>query len=525
MKFEKKVEKRVNDHLNQFVKNPYEKRRMTFPLWSKIAIPSAALALTAGIILGVSFSLPKETVLPSVQPGVSQPPISTPIPEPISTQIPEPTPDPQPTRELNALVRPNVEHEVMASEHRVTMSLKSYSSYMAFAAKFVPAMMGENTEGQEIDMSVSIPDAYLALAITGIISSPLVMEEVLSYLELDSEEELKTAAHEVITNLCVLEKDNYGLVDGGFNTNSIWFDPELVELVEEKDEQLYQDLADIFGAAVFMEPCTTDAATQYLRECAIDNMPIPDIALDDDEKHPATIMSSYTCVSRFDSYTIEYLKEQYESGEHKMPYGTGSNRKLVDYIKDRTEGAYIYEGNGFHGADMEIGMSCAKFFLPDDVNATATSILDDVIRKEYSYVTETNNGKEVLKKYNLTIMAPYFEINNSLMLKDGLNEPFHTAHNYGGFASRMAHLINPNPLVVEKILQFSKVKFDYNGFFSGSATFVSGAEGAAPPEERPLYTLSLDHPYVFEYVDNVKMENGSFVEVPKVIGRIVDPVY
>ena len=196
MKFEKKVEKRVNDHLNQFVKNPYEKRRMTFPLWSKIAIPSAALALTAGIILGVSFSLPKETVLPSVQPGVSQPPIST--------QIPEPTPDPQPTRELNALVRPNVEHEVMASEHRVTMSLKSYSSYMAFAAKFVPAMMGENTEGQEIDMSVSIPDAYLALAITGIISSPLVMEEVLSYLELDSEEELKTAAHETGKKIKIL---------------------------------------------------------------------------------------------------------------------------------------------------------------------------------------------------------------------------------------------------------------------------------------------------------------------------------
>ena len=46
-----------------------------------------------------------------------------------------------------------------------------------------------------------------------------------------------------------------------------------------------------------------------------------------------------------------------------------------------------------------------------------------------------------------------------------------------------------------------------------------------PPQERPLYTLSLDHPYVFEYVDNVIMENGSFVEVPKVIGRIVDPVY
>lgn len=518
MNFKKRIEKRVNDNLNKFVKNPYKEKKPFLPFWSKIAIPSAALALIAGIILGVSFSLPKETVLPSVQPGVSQPPISTPIPEP--------TPDPQPTRELNALVRPNVERDVMTSEHRVTMSLKSYSSYMAFAAKFVPAMMGENTEGQEIDMSVSIPDAYLALAITGIISSPLVMEEVLSYLELDSEEELKTAAHEVITNLCVLGKDNYDLVDGGFNTNSIWFDPELVELVEEKDEQLYQDLADIFGAAVFMEPCTTDTATQYLRECAIDNMPIPDIDLDDDEKHPATIMSSYTCVSRYDSRYIEYLKEQYESGEHKMPYGTGPNRKLVDYIEDITEGACIYEGNGFHGADMEIGRSCAKFFLPDDVNATATSILDDVIRKEYSYVTETNNGKEVLKEYNLTIMAPYFEINNSLMLKDGLNEPFHTAHHFGGFASRMVKLINPNnPLVVEKILQFSKVKFDYNGFFSGSATFVSGAEGAAPPEERPSYTLSLDHPYVFEYVGNVKMENGSFVEVPKVIGRIVDPVY
>jgi hypothetical protein len=45
------------------------------------------------------------------------------------------------------------------------------------------------------------------------------------------------------------------------------------------------------------------------------------------------------------------------------------------------------------------------------------------------------------------------------------------------------------------------------------------------PPDNPVYHLSLDHPYVFEFKDYINMQGGGFRHVPMVVGRIIDPVY
>ena len=489
MKFEKKVEKRVNDHLNQFVKNPYEKRRMTFPLWSKIAIPSGAFALTAGIVLSV-FAF-----------------------------------NPQGEKDLNVLIKPNVVKVVDAKEARHAMTLKSYESYMAFARKFVPSIMAENTNEEETSMSVSIPDAYLAIAIAGIISDAKALTEVLSYLELSSEAELKEAVSDIIKSLCVLTKDDDNKLDGGFNTNSIWFDPKQVALLKDKDNQLYQDLADVFGATIFMEPLTTKTAMKYLTENAVEGIPVPDVTLDDYNPSPASIMSTYTCVSCFPGTLAKMMQSEYESGEHKMIYHALQEDKLVDYIHKYYDSGYVYEGEGFHGAEMGIGESQARFFLPDSSDATATSILEDVLADNYNYVEcETVNGEKRPQEYKLDIKAPYFDMNNKLGFSKGFKKAFPNMTD-NGFASRLVTPKNADKLFATGLGQFSKVRFDYQGFFSSSVTVISASTSAPMPPDNPVYHLSLDHPYVFEFKDYINMQGGGFRNVPMVVGRIIDPVY
>ena len=489
MKFEKKVEKRVNDHLNQFVNNPYEKRRMTFPLWSKIAIPSGALALTAGIVLSV-FAF-----------------------------------NPQRENDLNVLVKPNVVKVVGSEEASYRIGDKAYESYMAFARKFVPSVMAENTDGKEFDMSVSIPDAYLAIAIAGIISDPGVLPEVLSYLELGSETELKEAVHDLVTTLCVLKKDKNGRFNGGVNMNSIWFDPDQVALIKNKDEQLYEDLANVFGAAIFMEPLTTEGAMKYLEEYAIEGIPLPELELDNANQPAAAIMSSYTCVASFDDNDSHRYKKEYERGDHKMTFHAGPENKRVDYIEDKREEGCVLEGDGFHGAEMSIGGCEARFFLPDDPKASATSILDDVAGNNYDYIKkELEDGTIAYQQYELTIKAPYFQIDNKLGFDEGFEKAF-PMMSEDGFATRMIRPTAHDRIRATGLSQFSKVNFDYNGFFSSSVTTIQGEACTSMPEPKPIYELTLDHPYIFEFSDYFKMADGSRKSLPMVIGRIVDPTY
>ena len=152
---------------------------------------------------------------------------------------------------LNQLTTPKVRKIV--KENYFDMSQKTYDSYMAFARKFTSYMMEVNNSEKEESLGISIPDAYLCLAICGAISTDDARNDVLSYLELNDMDELRTSVKEMIKTLATLMENSEGKNVGGYNLNSVWFNPEKVELIKEKDEQLYKDLEEVFDASLFME--------------------------------------------------------------------------------------------------------------------------------------------------------------------------------------------------------------------------------------------------------------------------------
>ncbi|MBQ4255286.1 MAG: hypothetical protein II721_04740, partial [Bacilli bacterium] len=142
MKIDKKLRNRIeqiDNNLDNMVKNPY-KKQPRFPLWAKFAIPIGGAALSVGLVLAI--------VLPIASNANGNNVINT--NGETYTRLTEP------------------KREKVTETSNTFMSSKTYDSYMAFSKKFTKLVMDTNNKEREDNLAVSIPDAYLCLAITGI---------------------------------------------------------------------------------------------------------------------------------------------------------------------------------------------------------------------------------------------------------------------------------------------------------------------------------------------------------------------
>ena len=73
-------------------------------------------------------------------------------------------------------------------------------------------------------------------------------------------------------------------------------------------------------------------------------------------------------------------------------------------------------------------------------------------------------------------------------------------------------------------MQFSTMRFDYNGFYSCSATIVISDTSAAHDGD-VFVDFALNRPYVFERSRYIRNSDGGAYEVPIIVGEIVDPNY
>ena len=73
------------------------------------------------------------------------------------------------------------------------------------------------------------------------------------------------------------------------------------------------------------------------------------------------------------------------------------------------------------------------------------------------------------------------------------------------------------------------MKFNYEGFYSCSVTVIENeSEGSALPEryyKEPEFILELNHPYIFEVQRKLWLDGSTAINVPIVIGEIVNPDY
>ncbi len=427
---------------------------------------------------------------------------------------------------LNQLTTPKLRKIVKTNNF--DMSMTTYKSYMAFARKFTSYIMEVNNTEDEKSLGISIPDAYLCLAISGAISTDEARADVLSYLELNNMDELRTSVKEMITTLATLMENAEGKNVGGYNLNSVWFNPDKVALLEEKDEQLYKDLEEIFDASLFMETLTSKKANQYIKDNGLKDMPAPDIKLDDSDPDAINVMSVYYCLDYFESSKKDNYKSQYKSGNHKMDYYLNNNKSSVDYIQSHNR-TQVFKNVNFYGSSMNIGNTLnMSFFLPNNKEAMPSSILKDVIDDNYelkqsSYV-DYDNVERPTTTHNVNIKAPYFSLENESELTRGDLYKILPHITEKGAGERIAKAYE-GPMHLDYIKQFSVMKFNYDGFYSCSAT-ISGmkAESAMWDPDYENFDLILDHPYVFKVNKQIRVDND-FYRVPLVIGEIVNPEY
>ena len=418
--------------------------------------------------------------------------------------------------------------EKISETYNNTLSKSTYDSYMAFAKKFTSLAIQTNIEKDgEKSLGVSIPDAYLCLAILGAISDDAARDDVLSYLELSSVEDMRLAVKQLLSVAGTLYKNADGKLMGGYNLNSIWLDPSQVQLVKEKDEQLYKDLEEVFDVSTYHNALTSQRANDYMKENGLKDMPVPKIELDDDNPPAIGVMSAYYCLDYFKEETKRSYEQQYRSGTHKMDYTYANNISQVDYIQTRDH-EYVYEGENFCGADANIQNLNMTYFLPNDKNALPSSILNDVLNKDYQLkhgvCTDYEGVEHDSTIFDVIVKAPYFSLDNKIDFEYDKLKSVLPVITQKGAGERLAESILGEDLFLGFIKQFSVMKFNYDGFYSCSVTIAGNYVSSAMTPTYERFELVLDHPYIFEVNKKVYTEQG-FMQLPLVIGEIVTPEY
>ncbi|MBR5750113.1 MAG: hypothetical protein IKX82_00485 [Bacilli bacterium] len=533
----KKRIQQIDKNLDAIVKNPYEKEHIVekkesrFPLWAKWAIPFGSVALACSLTLAIVLPTAKGNADPgrneaSAAKGAStakeysdnyEPMLGDDSQAAASGQGGRSPIDKDIPLENYSMLAPSTVNKYSDTPH-TTLSQTTYNSYTSFAKKFTKLMMQIGSANGEKSLGVSIPDAYLCFAISGIISSPAACNDVLSYLGLSSIEDLKTASREIISTLGTLSKSSQDKYVGGYNLNSIWVDPDQIGLLEgeEKDEDLYEDLAGVYDVSLINEAFKDAKANKYLKDNAPQGFPSPEVKLDRDDNPPAmAVMSAFYFMDLLRD--TEIYQNQYESGTHLKNYTFNGMSKSVNYIDYVDYSGQYYTGDGFHAAAIDMWQSSIYFYLPDSQTAMPSTILDKVLNRNYVAETVTGQDGREYSWYRVEVNAPYFKMDNEIELKEEPLQEILPVITSDGMGSRLLN----DSLFLSGIYQFSTMSFDYRGFYSASVTIATGDAAAVGS---PDFTLDVDHPFIFETRKDVTVA-GDNLTVPVVIGEVVDPAY
>lgn len=514
MSLDKKLKERIaqiDKNLDKIVKNPYEhkKPKFVFPAWAKISLSIGgaitACCLVAAVVLPITLML-----------GVKNNANGTHHMDGISSHIPEKGESSE-TKDTTHVPQDSSTHKIASSKAGkvvdapiTDMSAMTYNSYISFTKKFTKLVMSTNNSGSnEGNLGISIPDAYLCLAQIAMISDDYGKGDILSYLDLSSMDELKISVREILSTLGSLYRNGDNELVGGYNLNSIWINPYKATL-KEKDNTLYKDLEEVFDTSMYYNALTTEKMNEYLRDNGLEGFPTPEVKLEDGAQSADAIdvVSTYYCLDNNTPYISSANSRVSRTDENMLNFKTKGSSKSVKYLDTLdSKKDDIYTGSNFKGASMDLEYFNAAFFLPDDENALPSSILDDVLNSNY----ETTRD-------NTRIEAPYFLMDNNIEIKgQSLKSQFPNL-TIGGMGSK---LIEEN-VAFKTLKQFSTMRFNYDGFYSCSVT-IGGGSSSIPPKAN--YTLTLDHPYLFEVRKTVNLDNDQSANIPMVIGEIVNPEY
>ena len=395
--------------------------------------------------------------------------------------------------------------EAKAKSHHDTISATSASIYCAFAKKIAPLALKLN--GKTDSLAFSVVDAFVSYSMEVYLSNDNVQASYCQTLGAKSMDEINQAVFEISSYLGTSADYSYqdGLDEitgrfGAANINSLWLDPDLE--LQDKIDTLLQGLQEYYFADVYHAKPTQAALQSWLKKVAPTGFDrLPELQVPEDSN--ASCVSSYFLQDHFLPAQEGYLKEEYQSRNHYLDYTLlDGSKKSVDYIATSyRDGGMVYFGDGYASTSTEISKSYLTYYLPDE-GTSPFDLIDKVFM---------NLGQETHGLYRLNVKAPYFLIKTDLNLTStltnlGLSELFETS---------LEKLVKAPEEHVTSIKQDSLLSYDYNGFYAASATVVSNAGAAMPPELKD-YNFVVNRPHLF---------TTSFLGLPVFYGVVNDPGY
>ena len=383
------------------------------------------------------------------------------------------------------------------------LSQSATTIYKAFYRNTAPLALS----GEDQTKSYSVFDAFVNFAMLTYFSEGEAQEKLLPLFEIDDSSGLPEAVRQLTLALGTpINRSFLGSAEnvphGGYSANSVWYDAGLLTPREDKDGKMaLLDLRDSFYASLFPSRPTGPKIHSWLEQTLPEGYDIPSIPGSADSD--AALVSSYFL--KIPNLYRERAKQVYEEGKNRLDYTFDEKTIRSGYTNYHSihGGAYFESDNLLGGTNGDYGLSV---FLPKDESALPSSIRDEVIGENYT--TKRNHAQ-----YDVTI--PYFAIDKQELT---LNKLF--APKIGdALGHRVCQKLFEEDLFVDAIKQYSKLSFDYDGFYSASVTVTWMATSAAPVEDVP-FKLVADRPFFFREAIAVGGES-----LPVVVGEIIDPGY
>lgn len=390
-------------------------------------------------------------------------------------------------------------------------------AYETFVERFVPVLF--ESFDRSASVSVSLPDLFVALALSAYLSGGAIESEFLSYVGLENDDELLTSCSDIFRMLGNLDEDGEP-PSGGLLLSSLFLDPLYKLRDDEEMGILLEKVADAFGTAIFYRSPSDSVLNAYLRSVAPRGASVPEIDLDD--TLDCIVASTYIGNFFYKPEEAFRYKSSYDAG-NRMPYRFGEVEKNVPYIGSvLTNSPYLGSLAGsevpFEGIGLGVGNLANLYcFKTLDEKESPFALISDILGRNYEEkYSAVALDEETFFGYYLTVKVPYFKDETNVNFTSTLLGEMPSFGNEDAFLNKI--LAPESPKATFKVAaQQLQLNYDYMGFTVASLTYVGGATSTMPsPVKKDLF---FDRPFAY-----VLYESGRH-ELPIVVGCIVDPAY
>jgi hypothetical protein len=360
----------------------------------------------------------------------------------------------------------------LLSEKEAGIKAASALSYEAFA-KNLTAFAFQNEAASSANLS--IPDAYLDLAIEAKTSSEEVKNALLPMFGLSSQAELDSCVEDLSQGLFNLvgSKEN---PRGGIVLNSLFVGSGLSIA---KNDALLASLRDSYGVSLYHDnPYEKNIDVVNTEKTPVsygDPILLAEGELGLDDYSKATYAgSSYSYFSQYAPAEIANYRNLNKDSAHRLSFeGRDGAKKEVAYNEEKVAGKLL-SGADFQGFTSELGVS---LFLPN-AGVSAFAVLPEVAAGSYQ-------GSAL--SYLIKAEIPHFSVQGSADLSSfaGVDRL------EGAFSSLVENFASASGRTHQKSL----LTYDEKGFAMHSLTFTVGETSSTDPET--VMTLNFDRPFVY----------------------------